>query len=343
MKKIYVFILTGLLFTQVYSQINTANVCSGSQACLVTGAYHGNIQWESSADMISWNDIPSAVTDTFCFTVNTNGYYRASITDGTCNTVYSDTTSLNIQTAGTGSSTFNFTGAYQQFIVPACIDSVTITCYGAQGGNVTGQSPFPEGGLGAIMSGRFAVSPGQVLTIVVGGRGSDDPSTAGGGGASGVALGAVPLIIAGGGAGCDFQDPYYGGIHATIGANGVNGNGGAGPMGGTAGSDGGDMTYGANNTGRGGRGWGAGNTGTFGLDGTSPNTTWTFGTFGLGGGGGSVGYGWCNCGGGGGGYSGGGSGDINNSGGGGSSYNIGYNQNNQAGVHTGNGSVVINY
>jgi hypothetical protein len=246
---------------------------------------------------------------------------------------------VNSQTV---SDTFNYTGAVQNFTVPPCVTSVTIVTKGAQGGAVTGYSPFPQGGLGATMQGDFAVTPASVLTVVVGGRGNPDPSSSGGGGGSGVNDGNTALIVAGGGAGVDFQDPNFAGQHAVTANSGVTGNG-SGGAGGTGGGDGGDNIYSGSHISRGGRGWNAGASGSTGLNGVSASTTTTNGTWGLGGGGGSVGYGWCNCGGGGGGYSGGGSGQINQTGGGGGSYNIGTNQVNTPGNNTGNGMVIITY
>ncbi|MCB1701124.1 MAG: hypothetical protein H6985_04800 [Pseudomonadales bacterium] len=242
---------------------------------------------------------------------------------------------------GALAETFNYTGAAQAFTVPAGVTSVTIEARGAQGGEVTGYSPYPQGGLGATMIGTFDVNPGDELTIAVGGRGNPDPSSSGGGGGSGVSLSGVPLVIAGGGAGVDFQDPLYAGQHAVVTETGVSGSGGG--AGGTAGAAGGNTTYNGVNISQGGNGWNDGSSGSFGLDGTSPITTYTAGSFGLGGGGGSVGYGLCNCGGGGGGYSGGGSGGTNNSGGGGGSYNAGTDQANTPGVNAGDGLVIISY
>ncbi|HTF05524.1 MAG TPA: T9SS type A sorting domain-containing protein [Bacteroidia bacterium] len=239
--------------------------------------------------------------------------------------------------------TFNYTGALQTFTVPPCVTTIHIEARGAQGGEVTVQAPLPQGGLGATMTGDFAVNPGDVLSIIVGGRGSSDPSSSGGGGGSGVNLNSTPLIVAGGGAGVDFQDPFYPGQDAVTTNDGVVGNGGDPGAAGTGGGNGGDHAYTPTNISRGGNGWLAGNNGSTGVDGTSSNTTWTTGTWGLGGGGGSVGYGWCNCGGGGGGYSGGGSADINNTGGGGGSYNVGTNQVNTGGNNTGDGMVIITY
>lgn len=240
--------------------------------------------------------------------------------------------------------TFLYTGAVQTFTVPPCVTTIHIEAYGAQGGAVTGYSPFPQGGRGAIMSGDFAVNPGDVLTVIVGGRGNSDPSSSGGGGGSGVNLNNTALIVAGGGGGVDFQDASYGGQDASTTVNGFDGNDNPG-SGGIGGGSGLDYAYTSDNISRGGNGWNAGNMGTTGANGLSTATTFTNGSWGIGGGGGSVGYGYCNCGGGGGGYSGGGSASINASGGGGGSYNSGTNQVNSAGPtgNQGHGKVLITY
>ncbi|MFD7529792.1 prealbumin-like fold domain-containing protein [Streptomyces sp. NPDC059849] len=128
--------------------------------------------------------------------------------------------------AQTGSQSFDFIGAPQQFTVPAGICSLSVVAYGAAGG--TGQYGVP-GGRGAEVSASLDVTAGQVLTVDVGGAGhdGDDPNAAtqggygggGGGGAyrvggqiSGIAAGGgggrtvisaegTPLIVAGGGGG----------------------------------------------------------------------------------------------------------------------------------------------
>lgn len=341
MKKIYTYLLVAFSVLPLASQaqVDTVEVCSGENVCLVAGNYRGAVQWQTSPDLLTWTAIPLATTDTFCIPPVT-GYFRAEITEGTCNPVYSDTTWINFIQPGASADTFLVTGAVQFFTVPNCVDSLTITCLGAQGGDVILGGPY-SGGLGASMRGTFAVTPGQVLLVVVGEKGNPDDYSSGGGGASGVGDTLNPWIIAGGGAGVDFQDPFYAGIHATIINDGNSGSNAS--NGGTLGGDGGSTTYSGTHTSFGGRGWNSGFSGSMGQDGIAPNTTSTQGTFGIGGGGGSVGTGWCNCGGGGGGYSGGGSGEINSSGGGGGSYNTGANQLNMGGAHSGSGMVIISY
>lgn len=241
------------------------------------------------------------------------------------------------------SQTFSYTGGMISYTVPPiCPTTATIEVRGAEGGSLTSNGNY-SGGMGAIMIGEFPITGGQVLNIMVGGRGNSEPSSSGGGGGSGVGVGNTPWIVAGGGAGVDFQNSGYLGIHAVTTPSGVPGSGGGNGAGGVSGSDGGDVTYSSIHTSRGGRGWNTNSNGSSGQNGVSPTGLTSNGTWGIGGGGGSVGYGVCNCGGGGGGYSGGGSGGINNSGGGGGSYNSGTNQNNTAGSNTGNGLVIITF
>ncbi|MGV3596011.1 MAG: glycine-rich protein [Sediminibacterium sp.] len=104
---------------------------------------------------------------------------------------------------------YNYTGGIQTFTVPAGVTSLTIKGIGADGGSST--SSGVNGGRGASLTGTFAVTPGQVIYMVVGQRGSDDePSfglgAAGGGGgtyisASQFTIPATPMLVAGGGGG----------------------------------------------------------------------------------------------------------------------------------------------
>lgn len=78
------------------------------------------------------------------------------------------------------------------FVVPAGVTSLNLVAFGAQGGQ-GGTSPQggtgPAGGLGAEESATISVTPGQVLTVTVGGRGqvgsNSDGLTPGLGGAGG--------------------------------------------------------------------------------------------------------------------------------------------------------------
>ncbi len=92
-----------------------------------------------------------------------------------------------------GSQTFSYTGSPQSFTVPACITSIQVDVRGAQGGNGgNGQycSNTVLGGNGGRVQATLAVSPGQVLSVIVGQKGSNGqsfcgPCTGGAGGYGG--------------------------------------------------------------------------------------------------------------------------------------------------------------
>lgn len=204
---------------------------------------------------------------------------------------------------------FAHTGADQTYTVPAGVCGVRIRVEGAAGGINYYSNPGGHGGSG---SGDFAVLPGEVLTVTVGGLGShrvssQDPTwitggfggggqpasqmAGGGGGATTVISGADTLIVAGGGGGRSYTPPGSptpgdGGDAGQPGTDGVTGTYG------NVGGGGGTLTQG-----------GAGGVGTY--------RTGISGTRGVGG----AGLEWGNygAGAGGGGYFGGGSGGAGSS------------------------------
>jgi len=190
------------------------------------------------------------------------------------------------------SQTFNYTGGPQTYTVPAGVTSLTVDAAGASGGG--------NGGRGARVQATLTVTPGEVLTLYVGGTsggnaagynggGAAINAGKGGGGASDVRRSATApstslaerlLVAAGGGGG---------------GGNGANGGAAGAPNGVDGGNSGGSGGQGATQT-------AAGSGGSLGQGGagTGPNYNYA--------------------GGGGGGYYGGGGGDYFAGGGGGSSW-----------------------
>src|SRR5688572_24958305 len=70
-------------------------------------------------------------------------------------------------------TTYSYTGASQTFTVPAGVTSLTVTLTGGQGGLGGGDSqgsPTP-GGYRGVVTGTLAVTPGQTITVAVGGGG----------------------------------------------------------------------------------------------------------------------------------------------------------------------------
>lgn len=267
-------------------------------------------------------------------------------------------------------ATFDSTGGVQSFVVPAGITSIQVEMWGGQGGGyagfgVQGSTYHTRGGKGGYLACTLAVTPGETLSLYVGGGGAaltpggsggfngggspgNSPSgqgAYGGGGATDIRRGATKLLIAGGGGG---SGPNIGNFTTATPAvpSGGNGGGGSGTAGtsATQGGPGGGAT-----TGAGGSAGTAGGSGSAGAAGTS----------GQGGGGGAGAAGTGNGGGGGGGglYGGGGGGGANahpgtagvtygGYGGGGSSYTApsgvtGITQ--TQGLRIGAGRIVISY
>ncbi len=264
--------------------------------------------------------------------------------------------------SGTGLVSFSYTGTVQSYTVPAGVTSVTLSVSGAQGGN-----GLASGGLGANISGVYAVTPGHVLNILVGEQPVAATLTGGGGGGSfiwDVTAGNALLIAAGGGGGSGAFSGSDAGIDAITTNNGTNGGGGFNGAG-TGGSGGIAPTgtpfgvYAAGGTGwlsngASGNSLGFCSTSTGGATPLSGGAGGVFGgnaslngNGGFGGGGGSQGICSYAGGGGGGGYSGGAGGVYDGSGnaqpgGGGGSYNTGTGQVNSV-SNTGNGSASIFY
>jgi hypothetical protein len=76
--------------------------------------------------------------------------------------------SVSAPGAGTSES-FGFTGADQTFVVPAGVTSINVTLYGAAGGASTAFGV--DGAYGGRVVAAVPVSPGETLTVRVGGRG----------------------------------------------------------------------------------------------------------------------------------------------------------------------------
>ena len=130
--------------------------------------------------------------------------------------------------------TYSYTGSAQFFTVTTS-GNYDISAFGGKGGD----APHATGGLGGEETGRFALTAGEHLKIVVGGNGGNGFMAAGGGGTFVFAdIGAggayVPLIIGGGGGGAEYSvaglaggsDP--GNSNNGLGGAFVAGGGGAG-------------------------------------------------------------------------------------------------------------------
>jgi hypothetical protein len=248
---------------------------------------------------------------------------------------------------GPGQQTlFNFVGHSQAWVVPPGVTTITVDLRGAEGGADPLQ-PDIVGGRGGRVVTAIATTPGETLTIYVGGRGGDRirPNTggvggwngggsggidnvdgngpaSGGGGASDIRRGVMlsdRIAVAGGGGGAECCHDGSGGAGGLlIAADGESSGGGSTPGGGGTQLSGGIGGQGCN---------GNGGTGSLGQGGTGGNGNRA-------GGGGGGGF-----------YGGGGGGGcvLGAGGGGGSSYSIGQNTVHAQGVQPGNGKVILSY
>ena len=249
--------------------------------------------------------------------------------------------------------TFTFTGGVQTFVVPAGVTLLQVDAFGAQGGQGDAL-----GGKGGRIETTIVVTPGETLSLIVGGAGGNSggsgqpgpggfngggdggrgnsffsPTGAffggGGGGASDIRRGGTTLanriVVAGGGGG--------GGIGGDIvGPGGAGGDTQAAPGANADGAQGGDEGTQL-----------AGGTGGVSTTGGTTGANGSLGIGGQGGGGNSNSRGG---GGGGSGYFGGGGGGGGNTlggggGGGGSSFSSGTDIIHTAGFQTGNGMIVL--
>ncbi len=219
---------------------------------------------------------------------------------------------------------YNYTGAAQTYTVPAGVTSINVWVWGAggAGGDRTGAGNAGAGGSGAFVKGTLAVTPGQVLQIVVGGRGTY--STTNGTHAGGYGGGGTAYQNAGSGGGYSgifLTTAIFANARAVAGGGAGGGYGRARNFGGAGGATTGSNGAGLDATHTGGFGGTLAAGGTFG-SGTG-TTSGTAGAQLLGGTGGNAGAGTYGGAGGGGGYYGGGGGYGSNAGGGGGTWGSG--------------------
>ena len=337
---------------------HTDVACAGTN----TGSATSNASGGTSPYTYNWT--PSGGSNDSASNLS-SGSYTVSVSDShgcsasaSVNIVQTDLISFS------GNISFAFvSSAEQSWTVPAGVTQITISATGGAGGEAKYHYfGTYNGGYGATVNGAINVTPGQNLSMLIGGQGYPGIYGYSGGGGGGTyvwdANSSSLLIAAGGGGGAD---GYGWDSHAENGGNGQSdisnlnvattdpdnlcGAGGTGGNGGSSSSDiayvasagagwfsngeNGHSLYGGNVTG----GADPMNGGAGGYGGNYPG----IGGYG-GGGGGSLG------GGGGGGYNGGGGGGWRHtgSGGGGGSYCSGT-VISAAATNTGNGSIIISY
>jgi hypothetical protein len=142
---------------------------------------------------------------------------------------------LHVTVSGASTASFAYTGAAQQFTVPDGVTQVAIAAAGATGGNGLGASGT---GIGGLVTATIPVTPGEALTVDVGGAGNLKTRGFNGGGGG----------VDGGGSGGGASDVRQGGTALSdrvVVAGGGGGSGGTGSGGGGAGGLGGGIAGGA--------------------------------------------------------------------------------------------------
>jgi uncharacterized protein (TIGR02145 family) len=88
---ILLLIVGGSAFSQ-YVIVNSDIVpYENDNVILIIDEVRGDIHWEISTDKVKWTTIPGENSTTLDIQVTRSAYYRAVITEGTCNPIYSDT------------------------------------------------------------------------------------------------------------------------------------------------------------------------------------------------------------------------------------------------------------
>lgn len=137
-------------------------------------------------------------------------------------------------TATPTTTTFAYTGANQSYVVPAGMTTALVQVWGAGAmGTVEGVVSHP-GASGGYTQGYLTVTPGETLTVIVGGPGNASPGGAnafggggagnksgGGGGRSGIRRGATELMTAGGAGGGQGGGGGIGGLGGGVGIIGT--------------------------------------------------------------------------------------------------------------------------
>ncbi len=232
--------------------MGAAMVCANSSGPYSIAAIDGAVKYTwtvPEGSMVTAGQDTEAVT--IKFGAN-NGQVCVTYNDGCVDSLPS-CVDVTITGGAPGSQVFSFTGAAQEFVLPACVSAVTVELFGAQGGGAKccDNSIQDDGGKGGYVKALLTGNPGDKWGVYVGGKGATEGGAgwnggaaggqwgAGGGGSSDVRIGGAALanrsLVAGGGGGGNCGCPEHGAGGdggALAGDAGSNGGGGFTPGGG---------------------------------------------------------------------------------------------------------------
>ena len=131
---------------------------------------------------------------------------------------------------------YEYSGGIEQFVVPTGVNSINVLVVGAGGGGGSGH--HGGGGSGEVVTGTFAVTGGDTLSLFVGQGGSGAETIVGSSDLIGISAGEdsfFDFLVAGGGG---FDNRNIGGHDGGSGGGGACNSGTLGGSGGSGGSDG---------------------------------------------------------------------------------------------------------
>jgi hypothetical protein len=140
-----------------------ATVCAGTNSTPLTlNGYTGTIQWQSSADNVTFANIAGETAATYTATnLTSTTYYRALVTSGVCSAATSNTATVTVTatgtwTAGAGNTNWNDAGNWCGG-VPTSATNVTIPVVGS------GLYPVLSAATGAVNN--LTIAAGAALTV----------------------------------------------------------------------------------------------------------------------------------------------------------------------------------
>jgi len=71
-------------------------IYKGDTIILEVTDFYGDIQWQKTRDLATWADIEGATSGTLEFVCDSSAYFRAAVTGGFCESVFSDTILINV-------------------------------------------------------------------------------------------------------------------------------------------------------------------------------------------------------------------------------------------------------
>jgi hypothetical protein len=106
----------------IYTKSDTIAITGDSLYLTVANTYRGNIIWQKSIDGKMWHDLTNLLHDSLLIHPIEIGYYRAKIADGTCDTIYSDVSRIDVEVIVDGTISIDSDDESSNIIVSSFVD-----------------------------------------------------------------------------------------------------------------------------------------------------------------------------------------------------------------------------